>query len=65
MKAGTHVSWNTPQGRTRGKIIERKTSDFQLDGHTFRASEDNPMFVVESEGSGARAAHRADALAED
>ena len=65
MKAGTRVSWNTPQGRTRGQVIERKTSDFQLDGHIFRASEDNPMFVVESEGSGARAAHRADALTED
>ena len=65
MKAGTRVSWNTSQGRTSGRIIERKTGDFELDGNTYRASPDEPMFVVESEKSGGRAAHRADALTEE
>jgi len=59
---GDRVSWNTPQGRTSGKIVERKTSDFTLDGHHFTASSDEPAFVVESEKSGNRAAHKGSAL---
>ncbi|BCW40491.1 MULTISPECIES: DUF2945 domain-containing protein [Paenarthrobacter] len=64
LKAGTHVEWNTPQGKTHGKIIEKKTSDFQLDGNTHRASEDEPQYVVESDKTGARAAHKGSALTE-
>jgi hypothetical protein len=59
---GDRVSWNTPQGRTRGTVVERKTKDFTLAGQNFTASADKPMFVVESEKSGSRAAHRGSAL---
>jgi hypothetical protein len=62
MKPGDRVSWNTEQGRTRGKVVERKTADFTLAGHHFRASEEDPMFVVESEKTGKHAAHRQTAL---
>lgn len=62
MKTGDRVSWDTSQGRTHGKIVEKKTKDFQLDGRQWRASEDDPKFVVESEKTGARAAHEASAL---
>jgi hypothetical protein len=41
-----------------------KTSDFELDGNTHRASEDEPQYVVESDKTGARAAHKASALTE-
>ncbi|PNH77998.1 DUF2945 domain-containing protein [Arthrobacter sp. AFG20] len=61
---GTEVEWNTPQGKTHGKIVEKKTSDFELDGYTHRASDDEPQYVVESAKSGARAAHKAGALTE-
>ncbi|GAA2071466.1 DUF2945 domain-containing protein [Microbacterium hatanonis] len=59
---GDRVSWNTPQGRTRGSIVEKKTSDFTLAGQHFTASSDEPAFVVESEKSGNRAAHKGSAL---
>lgn len=62
MKIGDRVSWDTSQGRTHGKIVEKKTKDFQLDGRQWRASEDDPKFVVESEKTGAKAAHEASAL---
>ncbi|MEH3033900.1 MAG: DUF2945 domain-containing protein [Aeromicrobium erythreum] len=62
MKVGDRVSWDSPQGRTQGKIVERKTSDFQLDGRKWTASDDDPKFVVESEKTGAKAAHEASAL---
>ncbi|MUN64743.1 DUF2945 domain-containing protein [Kocuria sediminis] len=61
---GTKVTWNTPQGTTEGTVVEKKTEDFELDGHTFRASSDDPRYIVESASSGARAAHKPDALTE-
>ena len=62
MKIGDRVSWDTPQGRTHGRIVDKKTKDFQLDGRQWRASEDEPKLVVESEKTGAKAAHEASAL---
>ena len=62
LKVGDGVHWNTSQGETHGKVVERRTSDFQFDNQQFRASDDEPMFIVESEKTGARAAHKADAL---
>ena len=59
---GDRVSWGTSQGRTQGKVVERKTKDFQLDGQKFTASDDDPAFVVESEKTGAHAAHKGTAL---
>lgn len=64
LSKGTSVEWNTPQGTTHGKVVEKKVSDFELDGHTHRASEDEPQYVVESAKTGARAAHNASALTE-
>ncbi|MDD7833689.1 MULTISPECIES: DUF2945 domain-containing protein [Paenarthrobacter] len=64
LKPGAHVEWNTPQGKTHGKVVEKKTSDFELDGNTHRASEDEPQYVVESGKTGARAAHKESALTE-
>ena len=62
MKKGDRVSWNTSQGRTHGTIVERRTKDFEFDGQQFTASTDEPSFIVESEKTGARAAHKGSAL---
>jgi hypothetical protein len=62
LSVGDRVSWNTPQGRTRGEIVDRRTRDFTLDGQRFTASEDEPAFIVRSEKSGSEAAHKATAL---
>lgn len=59
---GDRVSWGTPQGRTQGEVVERRTADFQHDGQQFRASDDEPAYIVESEKTGARAAHKGSAL---
>lgn len=59
---GDRVSWNTPQGRTHGTVVDKRTKDFQFSGQHFTASDDEPMLVVESEKSGARAAHKPSAL---
>jgi hypothetical protein len=59
---GDRVSWATSQGRTRGTVMEKKTSDFEFAGQTFRASTDDPAFIVKSEKTDAEAAHKAGAL---
>ena len=59
---GDRVSWGTPQGRTQGKIVERKTKDFEFDKQKFTASTDEPAYVVESEKSGKQAAHKGSTL---
>lgn len=59
---GDKVSWNTSQGMTHGKVVDKKTKDFQLDGQHFTASSDEPMYVVESDKSGKNAAHKGSAL---
>ncbi|PVE96000.1 DUF2945 domain-containing protein [Microbacterium sp. TPD7012] len=59
---GDRVSWNTSQGRTRGVVEERRVEDFELDGQRFTASAGEPAFIVTSEKTGARAAHKGAAL---
>lgn len=59
---GQRVRWNTSQGQTHGKVVERRTTDFQFMKQHFTASDDEPMYIVESDKSGKRAAHREDAL---
>lgn len=59
---GDQVSWNTPQGATRGTVVEKRTKDFQFAKQTFTASEDDPAYIVESESTGKQAAHKESAL---
>ncbi|MEO3935863.1 DUF2945 domain-containing protein [Dermatophilaceae bacterium Soc4.6] len=62
IRKGTSVSWNTPQGTTHGKTVERRTSDFTFDGQHFRPTDDDPYWIVESSTSGSRAAHKQSSL---
>ncbi|SDH13796.1 hypervirulence associated TUDOR domain-containing protein [Microbacterium pygmaeum] len=59
---GDRVSWNTSQGRTLGVIVEKKTKDFEFADQKFTASSDEPAYIVESEKTGAHAAHKGGAL---
>jgi len=59
---GDKVSWKTPQGKTHGTIKSKHTKDLELQGQTFRASSDDPVYVVASEKTGAEAAHHEKAL---
>ena len=61
-KQGDKVEWNTPQGKTRGRVKKKLTSPTQVGGQNINASEDDPRYLVESEKSGKEAAHKPDAL---
>lgn len=62
LRKGDHVTWNTPQGTTSGKVVERRTSDFEFSGQKFTASNDEPAFIVESDTTHKQAAHKGSAL---
>jgi hypothetical protein len=59
---GDQVEWNTPQGKTRGTVKKKLTSNTEVGGQKVDASEDDPRYLVESEKSGKQAAHKPDAL---
>jgi hypothetical protein len=62
LKKGEKVSWQTPQGKTTGNVVRKLTSPTSIKGHKVAASKDNPEFLVESEKSGEKAAHKPAAL---
>ena len=59
---GDKVSWGTSQGRTIGTTVEKKTKPFQHDKQKFNASDDDPYWIVESDKTGASAAHKESTL---
>jgi hypothetical protein len=62
LKKGDKVSWKTSQGRTEGTVEKKQTSDTKIKGHTVRASEDDPQYIVKSAKTGAKAAHKPGSL---
>jgi hypothetical protein len=62
LQQGDRVRWNTPQGETTGKIVAIAKSPTSVEGTDLNASEDDPRYIVQSESTGKRAGHRADAL---
>ena len=64
LRKGSTVSWNTSQGETTGKTVEKKTSEFTFAGQKFKASDDDPYWIVESDKTGKKAAHKESTLSE-
>lgn len=62
LKHGDKVQWDTSQGQTKGKVVRKLTSPSKIKGHTVAASPDNPEYLVTSDKTGARAAHKPGAL---
>ncbi|SMF76406.1 DUF2945 domain-containing protein [Allosphingosinicella indica] len=62
LKPGDTVAWNTSQGKTRGTVVKKQTSPTRIKGHDVKASKDNPEYIVKSAKSGAKAAHKPEAL---
>jgi hypothetical protein len=62
LSVGAKVSWNTSQGKTHGRTVERRDKAFTFDGQKFNASPDDPYWIVESDKTGAKAAHKETSL---
>ena len=61
-RKGQRVRWRTPQGMTRGRIIRKLTTRGSVKGHDYKASKDDPQYLVRSEKSGGEAVHKPSAL---
>jgi hypothetical protein len=62
LKAGDKVEWQTSQGKTKGTVKRKLTSKMKIKSHVVAASKRNPEYLVESEKTGAVAAHKPGAL---
>ncbi|MDP9315464.1 MAG: DUF2945 domain-containing protein, partial [Chloroflexota bacterium] len=61
-KAGDHVAWGKAEDRTWGRIKRKLTEPYKIKSFEVPASHDNPYHLVETDRTGAEAAHRPDEL---
>jgi hypothetical protein len=62
LKPGDRVEWESSQGLVTGKVKKKLVKPTEIKGHHVAASPDNPEYLVESEKTGAEAAHKPEAL---
>ena len=57
-KTGDKVTWDSSQGEIHGVVKKKLTAPTEIKGHHVAASKDNPEYLVESDKTGAEAAHK-------
>ncbi|WP_422924010.1 DUF2945 domain-containing protein [Singulisphaera sp. PoT] len=62
LKAGDRVEWTSSQGEVTGRVKKKLVKPTDIKGHHVAASTENPEYIVESEKTGAEAAHKPEAL---
>ena len=61
-KPGDKVRWDSSQGEVHGTVEKAQTTDTKIKGHKVKASKDDPQFIVKSDKTHAKAAHKPDEL---
>lgn len=62
LKKGDKVEWNSSQGTIKGTVEKKVTSPMKIKTHQVSASKENPEYLVKSDKTGAKAAHKPDQL---
>ena len=62
LKTGDAVEWDSSGGHSKGKIVKKQTSPTKIKSHEVKASKEVPQYIVQSDKTGAKAAHKAEAL---
>ena len=62
LRKGEKVAWDSSGGHSTGKVVKKVTSTTHIKGHKVAATKDEPQYIVESDKSGKRAAHKPEAL---
>lgn len=60
-QVGDEVRWHSHGGEARGRVVRVAHEDGEVSGFHYRASQDDPRYIVETEG-GQHVAHTAGAL---
>ncbi len=58
LKKGDKVTWDSSKGKTKGVVEKKITSETKIKGYTAKPSKDDPQYLVKSEKTGAKAAHK-------
>lgn len=61
LRVGDRVRWHSHGGESHGKIVRIARKDGRIGDFDYRASRDDPRYIVETE-NGKHAAHKAAAL---
>ncbi len=62
LKPGDKVTWTASQGKIDGTVKKKLTKPADIKGHHVAASASNPEYLVESDKTGAQAAHKPGSL---
>jgi len=62
LQPGEKVEWNSASGPVVGTVEKKLTKPTSIKSHKVAASEENPEYLVHSDKTGARAAHKPEAL---
>ena len=62
LKPGDKVKWDSSQGEVHGKVEKKQTTPTKIKSHEVKASKENPEYIVKSDKTGAKAAHKPDEL---
>jgi hypothetical protein len=62
VKKGDDVTWKSHGSTVHGEVEKKITSNTTAAGRKVKASEDDPQYLVESDGSGKEAVHKEGAL---
>jgi len=61
-KKGDKVKWNSAQGPVHGTVEKKLTAPMDIKSHHVDATPDAPQFLVHSDKTGAKAAHKPESL---
>jgi len=61
-RKGDKVQWHSAQGTITGTVKKKLTAPVDIKGHHVAASTQEPQYLVESDKTGAEAAHKPEAL---
>lgn len=62
LKPGDKVAWDTSQGETHGRVLRKLTRTTRIKGYSAKATAEDPEYLVRSDKTGAKAAHKPAAL---
>ena len=61
-KKGDRVQWHHKARPIRGVIVEELTAPYTIKGHTMKASEKKPRYLLRSDNTGKEVVHTPEAL---
>jgi hypothetical protein len=62
LKPCDRVDWITSHGETHGAVVRKLASPTRIKAHVAKPGPEHPQYLVESEKTGARAAHKPNEL---